>query len=118
MLRCFLNNERVNVSNEIPLPVTLNTSKTVTETDASGTIATASTAQDAVAVQTVGYKWILQNLCTEDLYFRNDGIDASAGAGSFKLASGDVAMESENVLAKLSVFSATASAAYTCKILR
>jgi hypothetical protein len=88
-------------------------------TDKSGTITTGGTAQDVFSTGNATHGFYFQNLSTAAMYIRDDGTAASAANGSILVPANGGYYESPPLsapTAKLSVFCATTSSAYTSKV--
>lgn len=99
-----------------PQPVS---SAAFARTDKSGTITAGNTAQDVFAAAAAVHGFYFQNLSTVNMWIRDDGTAASAGAGSILVPANGGYYESPPLstpTAKLSVFCATTSSAYTSKV--
>lgn len=86
-------------------------------TDRSGTLAAAATAQQLMPAKANRRGWIVQNLSAGDLYVRDDGVAASASAGSIKVPQGG-SYESPSgfvTSTSISIFGATLGQAFTAR---
>ncbi len=88
--------------------------------DLSGTITTGDTAQDLIAEGASPCSWYIQNLdASVDLYVRDDGTDASAGAGSIKVPPGALYETPDGYrvpgMPRVSVFSTKTGHAFTAR---
>lgn len=104
------------ISQTNPAPVT---SGQFARTDKSGTITAGGTAQNAFAAAAALHGFYFQNLSTVAMYIRDDGTSASAGSGSILVPANGGYYESPPLstpTSALSVFCATTSSAYTCKV--
>jgi hypothetical protein len=88
-------------------------------TDKSGTITAGGTAQDVFAAAAAIHGFYFQNISTINMWIRDDGTAASAGAGSILVPANGGYYESPPLstpTSKLSVFCATTASAFTSKV--